>query len=210
MMKLHRPAPPDWLTKHGEKWGQDYHKKKSANPSHTFRWRSYQKRAINHHLTPILRAMTKDHCSFCDLLPVVPYTIEHFRPKSSFPLFAYHWENLFICCGFCQQAKLEFFAEALLKPDELEYEYNRYFLCDPVTGVLEPNPKANENDQERAIVTIDLYKLNDYGRPTHRKREIKKYALKERETNSENNEPSLSTDLTALTVDDFSFRFLFI
>lgn len=192
-MKLQRPAPPVWLVKNGKKWGQDYEQKKLADPQYTFRWRVYRKIPVNQHLVPILREMTKDHCSFCDLLPVVPYTLEHFRPKAKFPLLTYHWENLFICCGFCQQAKLELFPETLLKPDEIEYEYQRYFLCDPVTGMLEPNPKATAGDQQRAIDTINLYGLNDFGRPAHRRREIKKFALS-----------------SELTIDDFSFRFLFL
>lgn len=208
MMKLHRPDAPDWLMKKWETWGEDYHQKKSALPNHSFRWRTYQKMPVNQHLVPILREMTKDHCAFCDLLPVVPYTIEHFRPKSDsrYYLLAYQWENLFICCGYCQQAKSELFDELLLKPDELTYEYNQYFLCDPVTGLLEPNPKATEADQARATVTINLYKLNDFGRPTHRKREIKKYALKERE----NSNILGDTDNPNLTMDDFSFRFMFL
>ena len=181
------------LKKKWNEWGRSYQQQRLKKPNCRWDKRQHKKKIITLHLRPLLLGMTNDHCSFCDLMPVVPYTIEHFRPRSKYPKLTYQWRNLFICCGFCQQANTKNFKKEILKPDKVDYEYERYFFYNPVTGKLEPNPKACLQDQNKALITIAYYKLNEFGRPEHRKREIKKFTL-------END----------LTIDDFSFRYLFL
>ncbi len=197
-MKLQRPTPPDWLTQNWEKWGQQYEQKKVAKPSYEFKWRSYQGKKVNLHLMDLLLEMTKRHCSFCDSSPLVSQireTMEHFRPKSAYPRLVYQWGNLFACCGRCQDAKRDKFDELLLKPDEIEYEFNRYFFFDAQTGELTPQSQATPEDQNRAAVTIQLYKLNEFGRPDARLTVL---------------EMSAAIQYSSLTTDDFSYRFMFL
>lgn len=173
-MKHHRPDSPAWLTAKYEQWGLTYEANKLANPSHKFAWRQYQGVKINTLLLPILIEMTSDHCSFCDGYPMRSFggnSIEHFKPKSDSRYYrhAYEWENLFLSCYVCQGAKLEKFDEALLRPDEIEYRFNQYFIVDLATGIINPNPASEESAQERAAITIKMYGLNHFDRPETRK-----------------------------------------
>ncbi len=87
-------------------------------------------------------------------------TIDHFRPKSSFPHRVYEWSNLFFCCDRCQAAKREDFSELLLKPDEAEYEFSRYFIVNYDSGEIQVNPLAATEEQAKATFTIELLNLN--------------------------------------------------
>lgn len=167
MMKLQRPDPPDILLQNWEDWGLRYEKKRLQDPQYEFKWR----RKVYLLLLDCLTEMTKKHCSFCDSTPLISQiraTIEHFRPKEAHPRLVYQWENLFACCDICQNAKWKMFDEALLKPDEIEYEFRRYFFFEEATGKLIPNPGASSEDQNRAETTIRLYKLNEFARPEAR------------------------------------------
>lgn len=174
MMKLHRPPAPDWLTAKCERWGLKYETNKQANPNHGFAWRQHQRTRINALLLPLLIEMTKDHCSFCDGYPMRSFggnSIEHFKPKSNpkYYRLAYQWENLFLSCPVCQGKKLEDFDDALLKPDEIDYEFSHYFVFDLATGMITPNPAGTVEEMQRAKVTIDMYGLNEFDRPETRK-----------------------------------------
>lgn len=173
-MKLHRLPAPDWLTNKWVQWGEKYEANMQAKPQHKFAWRQYQGERINVLLLPLLTEMTKDHCSFCDGYPMQAFggnSIEHFRPKSN-PMYyrlAYQWENLFLCCPVCQGKKHGDFDDALLKPDEVDYEFSRYFVIDLATGLINPSPAANAEEKMRAATTIEMYGLNLYDRPETRK-----------------------------------------
>ncbi len=173
-MKLHRPGSPDWLTSKYEQWGLKYEANKLANPSHKFAWRQHQGERINTLLLPLLIEMTSDHCSFCDGFPMRSFggnSIEHFKPKSNprYYRFAYQWDNLFLSCPVCQGKKHEDFDDALLKPDELDYDFSRYFVFDLSTGIINPSPAGNEEEKKCAKITIDIYGLNLFDRPETRR-----------------------------------------
>lgn len=193
-MKLQRPAPPDTLVQNWEAWGLEYEQKKVKNSKLEFKWR----RRVYSSLIESLLVMTRKHCSFCDSSPMrsqIRETIEHFRPKESYPRLVYQWDNLFACCDKCQNAKGKKFDESLLKPDEIEYEFYRYFFFDAQTGELKPHHQATLEDQHRANVTIELYKLNEFGRPDARLTVL---------------EMSAALQNSSLTIDDFSYRFMFL
>ncbi|MGL4398356.1 MAG: hypothetical protein ACRCXD_00685 [Luteolibacter sp.] len=114
-----------------------------------------------------LRDQTQEHCSYCDMTPICPpgtETIDHYRPKSG-PAgrldLAYDWANLFYCCNYCQGKKLDQFEDALLKPDEVGYEFETYFQWEVATGRLMPNEVASPDDRYRAERTIEIFKLNE-------------------------------------------------
>ena len=185
MMKLERLSAPDFLTSQYKKWGKRFKKRKDINPAAVFSWTRYEGQRINLLLLPILMEMTSilgekenAHCSFCDGFPVEQVSansIEHFKPKSQFPRLAYTWKNLFYCCSKCQESKLENFDRKLLKPDVSDYSFEYYFQYDTKTGEIIPNPDRTEDDIKKSEKTIELYGLNDHGRPTARKRTIRQY-----------------------------------
>lgn len=173
MRKFQRAAPPEFLATVWEQWGQEWEQRRVANRDTKFNWHQVDGQPVNHLLLPTLKAQTQDHCSFCDNYPVSPpsiETIEHFRPKALFPRLAYCWTNLYFCCTWCQQ-KNDCFDEAALQPDGAVYEFDRYFRWDYTLGTIEINDLASAEDQKRARVTQDLYRLNQ-GHPMFRKREL--------------------------------------
>jgi uncharacterized protein (TIGR02646 family) len=175
MRKFQRVNQPDFLVDRWEAWGIDWERRRLENPGAGFNWRQFNGTPVNQLLLPSLKAQTQDHCSFCDSFPVSPPsidTIEHFRPKSTFPRDAYRWDNLYFCCMYCQQ-KFDDFHEDLLRPDADDYDFDQYFRWDFTQGTIEINKHASTENQRRADVTIRLYKLNE-GHPTLRKLEMRR------------------------------------
>ena len=195
MIKLERPQCPLWLADIWEKKSRRW-KAKLDNPqkSNNWDWYKHEGQKINIQLLPLLRKMTDDHCSFCDSFPMkrIGKTVEHFKPKSAYPLESYKWENLFLCCSNCQEKNDEF-DELLLKPDEIDYEFNRYFDYDYETGFLNPNKWSSLEDQRRAEATIRIYKLNDFDRPEDRQMTFRQFY--------DSNNPILV---------EFSYRFILV
>jgi 5-methylcytosine-specific restriction endonuclease McrA len=106
MDKIARSIEPAWLAEKYKEWGEDLQAKYTqAGKAIGFEWRQHNNQGYEA-LIDALSAMTIHHCSFCDAFPMgstIPNTIEHFRPKSKYPLLAYKWDNLFLCCGICQR-----------------------------------------------------------------------------------------------------------
>jgi len=173
MRKFTRSPAPEFLLEKWETWGQEWKRLRDANPAARFQWRTVEGEKVNHKLLPDLKTQVQEHCSFCDNYPISPPsldTVEHFRPKAFFPLEAYKWENLYYCCDCCQ-GKGDDFDEALLRPDQEDYAFDRFFRWDYTRGTLEANERASAEDQHRARVTLNLYRLN-VGHPSLRRREM--------------------------------------
>jgi len=140
-----------------------------------------------------LSLLTDEHCSYCDLSSVKrgssSPTIDHFRQKSKFPLLAYTWDNLFLCCTECQK-RYSKFNELLLKPDDINYKFDEYFMIEISSGEIKPNLTKSKNNQKRAEVTIELFKLNKNDRPKLR---LKAWTI--------------YNDCKNPDLDDFSYRF---
>lgn len=198
MMKQERPEEPEVLKKKGEEWGWRYKNNREKNPAHQFTWPQVKGEKLNHILKIPLIEMTKQHCSYCDGYPLGKMgrqTIEHFKPKSKFPDLAFQWDNLFICCDVCQTEKDEEFDDLLLKPDMDDYDFFRYFQINFSTGEITPNPRAAEDDQQRAKKTIKLLGLNNSGLPGYRRRDFLHYS---------------SWQDKEYEIDDLSYRFMFV
>lgn len=171
MRAQERLEEPTALREGAAKWTDAWIRNQAEGKS--WRWPVKDGLQINQVIFKILREQTSRHCSFCDGFPVAVLsveTIEHFYPKSSYPTKAFEWRNLFYCCTRCQAAKKEKFNIGILKPDEADYEFRRYFTCDYTTGTLGPNPTASLDDQQRAEITITHYKLTDGALPGERRR----------------------------------------
>ena len=195
MMKLVKTPAPEFLRNNYKKWGKRYKaKRENPNRSNDFIWAIYQGQKVNLLLLPFLRIETNFHCSFCDGFPLetTGETIEHFRPKSSFPLLSYLWANLLYCCKYCNENKGENLERRLIKPNDIDYSFETYFLFDYDSGKIEPNPALIGIDKLKAENTILLYGLNEHNRPYRRKFYLKQFQA----TQNPN-------------VEDFPYRFIF-
>lgn len=168
MNSISRGIKPDYLANF-KIWGKEYaEKRKNLKKSQrdNFDWKvDYEV------LLKDVSDLTLNHCSYCDLTGVrrgqTSPTIDHFRPKAKFPLLAYTWHNLFLCCTECQK-RLHKFNKLLLKPDQINYDFNEYFMLNFITGDIEPNTTKAKEYQQRAKITITLFKLNDFDRGMYR------------------------------------------
>ena len=162
MQRFTRGACPDRLREHGTAIGEEFAARRVEDPSSQFSWR----RGLREAALAALKADTEDHCSYCDGTPVDAHGLEevdHFQPKSRFPRLVCEWTNLYFSCTRCNHAKREQWNAALLRPDAPDFAFSKYFLFKADSGELEPNPKAAEEDQHRAQVTIDILDLNRSG-----------------------------------------------
>lgn len=172
MRRCERGAEPEVLLSRAARWTAAF----LADTSREFHWPQVEGRSLNLHLLPALSAMTAEHCAYCDGYPItaVAYkTIDHFRPKAQFRDLAFRWDNFFLACPACNSHKREQWDERLLRPDEVEFAFLRYFIFDFASGELEPNPAAAPDDQARARTTIDLLGLNSEGSAGARKRALR-------------------------------------
>lgn len=195
MMKLDKTPVPDFLRNNYKKWGKKYKaKRENPNKSDTFVWATFQGQKVNKLLLPFLRIETNSHCSFCDGFPIdsTGETIEHFRPKSTFPLLSYVWHNLFYCCNHCNQNKGENAERNLLKPDGFEYSFEKYFLFDYDSGEIVANPALSSTDEIMVKNTIRLFGLNKFNRPYRRRQFLKIF--------QKTSEPE---------IEEFPYRFIF-
>jgi uncharacterized protein (TIGR02646 family) len=168
--RLERPACPACLVERGAEW--------TGQVSGDFYWPSHEGVRLNHVLLPTLRAMTDGHCSYCDSFPLDAgslETIDHFRPKSLFPEEKFHWSNLYLCCPHCQLQKGDRWHPALLRPDDPDYAFARWFRYLEHTGELEPHPSLGPQEQERVRITIDRLGLNGGGLPVARRRVLRQF-----------------------------------
>ena len=163
MRRQLRGPTPAFLENQWEQWGLEWESRRASDTAARWNGRSVNGSKVHEELISPLREQAQHHCSFCDAFPVSPpsnETIEHFRPKSKFPRWAWHWPNLFYCCDFCQSRKKERWDEALLSPDAPEYDFHAYFWADSTNGKIEILPHLDETASHRARTTLDLYGLN--------------------------------------------------
>jgi len=199
MRPFERLPAPDFLADNWERWGEEYAARKTANPKSKFTWYKAGYQQVNRRILPHLLSQTEGHCAYCDLFPsrLGDDSIEHFKPKSraEFYRLAYQWENLYACCWHCQQAKREGFDAALLRPDELGYSFERYFIFNFSAERIDilPNPDATAEERHRAEITINLLGMNEKGQPRARMREWRAYDKR----------------VHGDSLDDYAFRFLF-
>jgi len=195
MRRIVRTECPDVLEKKGAEWTAHWVTRVAEDRSCDFHWPQFESQKLNHILEEPLGAMTQNHCAFCDgSFTESLRTIEHFKPKKSFPAEAFAWENLFPACDRCQGTKLESFDERLLKPDAEGYAFEDYFICDADSGQVLPNPAASEDDKARAETTILMYGLARKERCEARRKEWRGFVARRK----------CGEDVA---LDDFNYRF---
>ena len=179
MRKFERLPAPQLFTDYGEEIGKKYEAKRMTEPNYRFAWPQINNQKLNHVALTVLIEQTKDHCSYCDKYPPHKgdYSIDHFKPKT-YPL--YHvlvcqWENLYLACKHCQDSKMSDYDELLLRPDDVDFSFSRYFTYNYKDHSIEPNPSAQEYDQQRADITIKMFDLNFYQVKTSRRHAFERY-----------------------------------
>jgi uncharacterized protein (TIGR02646 family) len=177
--RFERHPAPTILHDNATQWTARFVERRKREPGARFAWPIVDGMPVNRQLVRPLGAMTDDHCAYCDGFPldvVSVETIDHFRPKSQFPALAFQWENLYLCCEGCQREKGSDFDDAWLRPDAVDYRFERYFVVNFRTGEIEVHPGASARDQERARATIEDFGLNKPARVSDRLRQRRRWA----------------------------------
>jgi uncharacterized protein (TIGR02646 family) len=165
MRGCRRGPAPDLLAKHGPEIGAAYARRRRDDPTHRFQWPRRDGQSLYAVACDALADMTELHCSYCDGYPLNATgsdEIDHFRPKSreAFYELVCAWDNLFLICGRCNGAKRDRWEPVLLRPDDVDYAFERYFFFRFDSGALEPAPGITEGDHHRALQTIEILELN--------------------------------------------------
>ncbi len=165
MQACRRGPPPALLAQHGSEIGATYARRRREDPAYRFQWPQRVGQSLYAVARVALLEMTAHRCSYCDGYPLNATgndEIDHFRPKTheEFYELVCAWENLFVICSRCNGAKRDQWESALLRPDDLDYAFERYFLYRSDSGALEPAPDITENERRRALRTIEILELN--------------------------------------------------
>lgn len=84
--RIRRQLTPRWV---------DHYRRGRVKPTDA-RWRDFQRQ---------LAARFRDICGYCEEL--CKGEVDHFQPKSRFPVLVYEWTNWILACHTCNGAKLE-------------------------------------------------------------------------------------------------------
>lgn len=115
-------------------------------------------------------------CAYCDFYRDggSQRTVEHWKEKINFPLQAFIWKNLYPACNSCQGYKGNW-EPGLIRPDESNYSFNRYFVVNRLDGIISENPTANNYYKARAEQAIRVYGFNKGDLPELRKKYYKSW-----------------------------------
>jgi len=95
--------------------------------------------------------------------------VEHFKPKSLFPLSAYDWDNYLLACGGCNGPKSDKWPQTgdYLRPDDPAFDPSQHLTFDANGDVIGITPTANQTiadfelkrkllneDRKKFIVTV--------------------------------------------------------
>ena len=201
MRKFTRGNVPDFLSRRWVTWGELYKRNRERSPAFAFQWYTYKGQKINTLLEPHLKKQTDDHCSFCDNFPIRARedSIDHFKPKSipAYYELVCQWENLYYCCQNCQQYKCEQYDEQLLRPDDVNFSFDIYFIYSYNSHKVDPNPALSEKDYLKAATTIRIFGLNDPGHIAARRISLERYEGKMNQGDD-------------IEINDFPYRFTII
>ena len=165
MRECQRGPAPDLLASYGPEISATYARKRRDQPNHQFQWPRREGQSLYAVARAALADMTAHRCSYCDGYPLNATghdEIDHFRPKGreEFYELVCAWQNLFLICSRCNAAKRDRWEPALLRPDDSDYAFDRYFWFRSDTGALEPAPGISGDDRRRAVQTIEILELN--------------------------------------------------
>ncbi len=102
-----------------------------------------------------LHAAYSGICAYTAMYLPEQGSVDHFRPKSTFPLLAYEWGNFRLASGRVNNSKGNQ-AEVI---DPFEVEDNWFYLHIPAC-LLKPNPNLDRATRNRINGTINSLRLN--------------------------------------------------
>jgi uncharacterized protein (TIGR02646 family) len=156
MVKTPRNVPePTKLVSNRIKWTLRYQRILSAGMGG-----DWATRDAKHVLSVALRQLAHGKCAFCESPLEVSgdLEIEHYTAKTVKPELAFEWTNLLPSCRLCNRSKGNLdHGDLLLKPDVEDPE--PFFWIHPDTGKLEPHPRLDLADEQRALRTIEICSL---------------------------------------------------
>ena len=155
----------------GEWWSNEYLTKKASKLKPNWSWK--EKYDV---LKDALLICNNDHCAYCDCHPLKDdrgFEIDHFKPKAWFPLESFTYTNLFPSCKECNK-KLSKYDILLVKPDEVGYKFEDFFRYESFAGKIIANTSKSKENQDRANITIEIFKLNIGNKSINRINAIRK------------------------------------
>lgn len=97
-------------------------------------------------------------------------SVDHFIAKSQRADLAYEWSNYRLACSRMNSRKREY--DDVLDPFEVE---DGWFLLEPVSGRVFPNPQLPDEQQQAVQATIERLGLDDAGNREMRARHYQEY-----------------------------------
>lgn len=165
MIKLNKGPKPAVLVANQTTWSSDLQALITQYGSYKDIPKKEKTSAINHYKNDeILNALKQDpggkKCVYCEtLLEVSSFSnIEHYHPKSLYPLEIFEWGNMFMGCTMCNSNKNNF--DTVNKPfiHPLNEDPERYLTFDELRLVpRESDP--NKLDYQKAYNVIEACKL---------------------------------------------------
>jgi len=162
-----------------------------------------------------LTEMTGGYCSYTNkkLGELGFGKIDFFFPKTKGG--NSEWGNLFIANTFADIVKRDKYSELLLRPDAIDYKFDKYFDFDFDKHLILPNSNVSKEDQQRALITIEILGLNHPEFVKDRASELQKFLnvvnalLHKRDviTNSYGNIEEFLANHPELDIDEYSYRF---
>ncbi len=134
-------------------------------------WQTFAKK-----VKPYLLEQSNRHCSYCDIYFTNSDAseVEHYKPKNQFSKLEFEWKNLFASCSVCNKQKEKNYKkyqnnQLPIQPDEVDYDFYKYFELNFLTGELITNEDLKGNDMKRAENTIKYLGFNKGDKPNSRK-----------------------------------------
>ena len=151
----------------------------SGKSSLDFLWGTHSKKLNSFHIVKALKKISKEHCFYCDyrlMKGVNEPEIDHFCPKTIYPLKAYYYPNLFLCCRACNKFKSSHYRRNyLLKFDDPNYNFDDYYYFDFSTDKIKVRPDIPHLSQVKARYTLMVLGINKPERPISRRKELNNY-----------------------------------
>ena len=165
MRWVDRGPEPDGVAEYSRRFTQgwiDYSKNPaSGRPADSF-WREFRRTLGSH---------TGNICWYCERVcftdaeigGLAP-TVDHFRPRSKFPQFAYEWSNWIFSCKRCNEDNKEdkWPIAGFVDPcaDDVSQRPQEYFDYDELTGEIVSKKGLTGAARQKALDTIDDLGLN--------------------------------------------------
>ena len=115
----------------------------------------FKKKNLWHRAAKELHAAYSGICAYTAMYLPEQGSIDHFRPKSTFPLLAYEWANFRLASGRVNNSKGN--QAEIIDPFEIE---NDWFYLDIPACLLRPNPTLDKPTRNRISGTINSLRLN--------------------------------------------------